>query len=76
MDKEVLKAAINSVCNALAFLPQDFGEDRREAWIYGVLLGWSPAAMKEVAAKHNWSLERVALLRKYHAVVKEFIKTT
>lgn len=58
--------------DAIAFSSRDFAEDRFEAWIYGIVVGWDDeddetgdgGAMDEVAAKVGWTTQQVATLRK------------
>lgn len=48
---------------------RDWSSDKRDAWIYGIVLGWCEAAMVEIALKFNWSKEDVERLNKLY---KEF----
>lgn len=61
---------------------RDWGEYAPDAWLYGVFVGWDcedehehddicggTAAMEEMAARHGWSPETVARLRRYRAAV-------
>lgn len=63
---------------SIAFQVRDMLTDRRDAWIYGIVFGFSDvpedprypddlSEMEEVARKHNWSLEDMARLRRLHA---------
>lgn len=49
---------------AITFSSMDWGEASDVAWIYGIAVGWDGPAMAELATKHNWPAEKVALLRK------------
>lgn len=49
---------------AITFSSMDWGQSRDTAWIYGIAVGWDGPAMAELAAKHGWSDEKVAALRK------------
>jgi hypothetical protein len=42
----------------------DWGQSPDTAWIYGIAVGWDGPAMAELAAKHGWSAQKVANLRK------------
>lgn len=73
-----LAAALNSLGRCMAFDPRDWALDRRDAWLWGVIVGWDPdeegetdGAMTEVAAKHGWTDEDVARLRTLHTAVDE-----
>jgi hypothetical protein len=76
-----LVAALNSLGRCMAFDPRDWALDRRDAWLWGVIVGWDPdepgetdGAMAEVAAKHGWTDEHVARLRTLHAAVAEVLR--
>jgi hypothetical protein len=70
----------DAIHSALATSSADMGESRRDAWLYGIVVGWSDfddpeapgeSAMQEVAAKHGWSAADVAQLKRLHAVYAE-----
>jgi hypothetical protein len=77
-----LYAALDSAKSTIAFSSQDWAASRDFAWLYGILLGWDgdPAggdvdqdnAMALLAARHGWTDEDVALLRRLHAAVAGF----
>ncbi len=52
---------------AMAFHPRDWAADHRDAWVWGIVVGWGDEGLGEVAAKHGWSAEKVARLRALHA---------
>jgi hypothetical protein len=56
-----------SLARAIAFDSADWSQNKRMAWIYGVVLGWNSDAMAEVAALHNWNADTVARIRRLHA---------
>lgn len=76
-DAEVLREALVSAGNVLAFSANDWGKYSRDAWLYGILLGWDdedgePDAydtMSDMAARHGWSDAEVAKLRRLRAAV-------
>lgn len=48
--------------------PHDHSINHRDAWIYGIVVGWDEeeggtGAIMEVADRHGWSLATVARLR-------------
>jgi hypothetical protein len=64
--------ALENIC---AFTSRDMGANRRDAWLYGIVMGWSDyddpdapeeSAMQELALKHSWSPEVVARLKRLH----------
>lgn len=81
-----IAVVLHGLGNTLAADPRDWGLDRRDAWLYGVILGWDceecpdgqhddlcddGEAMRIVAERHQWSEEDVARLRARRAVFKE-----
>ncbi len=67
---------LEAISNMIAFNSRDFAEDRFEAWLYGIVLGWDgddndpydgDGAMDEVAARFGWTAAQVANLRALHA---------
>lgn len=59
--------AINSAGNMMSRHSRDWGEDHRDAWVYGIIVGWDSEALKEVAARHSWTPETVSSLRMLRA---------
>ncbi|MEU9703035.1 hypothetical protein [Streptomyces sp. NPDC047981] len=59
---------------------RDWAANQADAWLYAVLIGWDceqqhdhtddcAQLLEEVAAKHSWSAERVARIRKFRATL-------
>jgi hypothetical protein len=59
--------ALESAAAAMAASPRDWSLDNRDAWAYGIIVGWSEDALAEVAAKHRWSEAEVERLRSLRA---------
>ncbi len=55
-----------SLQNCIAFHSRDWARDKRDAWVYGVIVGWDDASLKELAFKHCWYDETVARLKRLH----------
>lgn len=54
---------LRSKCvGAIVTHPRDWAAERRDAWIYGCIVGWDDC-LDGIAKKHGWSAENVALLR-------------
>lgn len=54
-----------SLSAAVACHVRDWSEHRRDAWIYGIVVGWEDA-LAEVARDHRWdaaTVERLTRLR-------------
>ena len=66
---------MSALHDAIVFNSRDFGEDKFEAWIYGIVVGWDDedyepghsSAMNSVAEKVGWTPAQVAELRRLHA---------
>lgn len=55
----------------LATDSRDWSDDRGDAWLWGIVMGWDDedpecSAMELVAAKHGWDEQTVARLRVLH----------
>lgn len=62
---------IESIRSLLATDSRDWGEDRGDAWLWGIVMGWDDedlecSAMELVARKHDWDEATVARLRLLH----------
>ncbi|SDK30796.1 Putative ATPase subunit of terminase (gpP-like) [Lentzea albidocapillata subsp. violacea] len=79
---DVLAEALERVHGLMCHDARDWGHDRRDAWLYGVFVGWEceeqhehdwvcggPNAMHEVAARHGWTPDQVEQLRRYRAAI-------
>lgn len=56
---------LESIKRTIAFDVRDWSEDRRSAWIYGIIFGWGEA-LEEVKTKFRWTDEDVERLNRYH----------
>lgn len=70
-----LRKALESLRASMVFDPRDWGRVKRDAWMYAILIGWDDddrpsQVMDAVAARHGWSAETVARLRRMRAAVK------
>lgn len=56
-----------SIACCLVFSPRDHGADHRDAWLYGVVIGWPPEALSELAVRHGWDTYQLARLQQLRA---------
>ena len=56
---------LDSIKCAIAFDVRDWSEDRRSAWIYGIVFGWG-SAIDEIKQKFNWDANDIERLRIFH----------
>lgn len=52
MSKEI-ECPLESLECALATYPEDMSLDHRMAWIYGIALGWTDEALKDIAERYR-----------------------
>jgi len=55
----------DSLLNCVAFCSRDWSQNKRDAWIYGIVCGWEDA-IEDVAQDHNWTPEAVKRLEMLH----------
>lgn len=66
--------ALDAITSLIAFSSRDWGMNKGDAWLYGIVLGWDDSetdtdtgsAMIELSRAHNWSDKDVARLRRLH----------
>lgn len=66
-----LKDALGSAADAMAFSSRDWAANHRDAWLYGIIVGWPDDALAEVAAKHQWPSAEIERLRRLRQAVRE-----
>lgn len=52
---------------ATACATRDQALDKRDAWNWGIILGWDEEAMADVAKRHNWDTNTVNRLKRLRA---------
>lgn len=62
---------LDSLSITLAFATKDWSEQRRDAWIYGIVCGWDMASMHELEDKGFWNKDVSKRLRKLHKNFKK-----
>lgn len=72
MNKDNLRDALKSLQATMAFDSRDWSVVRRDAWLYGIVVGWDDA-LPEVAKKHRWDAVDVARLKRLNSGIKEFL---
>ncbi|MFF8910604.1 hypothetical protein [Streptomyces olivaceoviridis] len=61
--------AVNSICNMMRVDSRDWAADRRDAYLWAVLIGWDDEALQEVADRHRWNEHRVKYVREMRALL-------
>lgn len=57
---------LESIKQAIVFSSKDYSACKRDAWLYGIVIGWDEDAMLNVAERHKWTPETVARLKRLH----------
>jgi len=55
---------VDSLHACLAFSPRDWGANKRDAWLWGIICGWDAESLDELRVRFRWSAAEVARLRK------------
>lgn len=66
---------LESIEATIAFDVRDWSEDRRSAWIYGIVFGWEEAE-NELKEKFGWDEDDINRLYKYHTEWKRLKSVT
>ena len=48
---------LESLRRTIIFSPKDWSQDKSDAWIYGVIIGWDDDTLNELSSKFGWSSE-------------------
>lgn len=69
--------SLASAARTMAFHVRDWGAERRDAWLWGILCGWDGDdgdSMSECVTAFGWSPSEVMRLRRLHAVVARAVE--
>lgn len=61
-----IQNCLESIECTIAFDVRDWSEDRRSAWIYGIVFGWGEESFNELSKKFRWDNEDKIRLSKLH----------
>jgi hypothetical protein len=56
---------LESIHSVMVFSPADHSLNERDAWVYGIVVGWDDA-LGTVAKDHGWDKETVERLQRLH----------
>lgn len=82
MAEPTFAEALDAMTRAMATNVRDWGADRMDAFLWGVLLGWDcddqhehdehcSGAMQGIAARHGWDAKQVQRVRAFHQAVTD-----
>ncbi|MGV9891697.1 hypothetical protein [Streptomyces sp. NPDC003395] len=60
---------VTGIRNMIRVDSRDWAADRRDAYLYAVLIGWDDEALQEVAAKHRWDEHRLKYIGEMRALL-------
>ncbi len=73
-ERAELVAALNSARFVMALSSRDWGgSDKRDAWLYGIMVWWDEPAESELAERFGWTEDDVARLRTYSRAVRALL---
>ncbi len=65
--------AIDSLIATITSDARDWSNNERDAWIYGIVVGWDDA-LPEIVKKFGWDNIDVIRLKKFHEEIKSYVK--
>lgn len=65
---EKLREIFDSLHSTIVTDPKDWSLHKRDAWLYGILVGWDDC-LPEIQKRFNWSDKDVSRLQKYRSVI-------
>lgn len=57
---------VDSLKACLLYSSRDWDMNKRDAWLYGVIVGWEDSKLGELAKKFGWREEDVTRLKGFH----------
>lgn len=63
----IFSDAMQSLRNTIVFDSKDYSASRRDAWVYGIVVGWDGPSMRSLKTKFSWDDADVSRLRKLRA---------
>ena len=58
---------ISNAMSCIALHPRDWSSDHRDAWLYGIIVGWDDESLAELKGDHKWDDASVARLKRLRA---------
>lgn len=65
-----IERAYASLHDVIAFDPRKWEDHHRDAWIYGIVIGWSDEYMEEFRTKFGWNEKTIEVLKSYHKALQ------
>lgn len=68
---DALPAALDSLKTTMTLDSRDWGADRRDSWLYGIVVGWESASLAELREKHGWTDDDCRRLQAYAKAIRK-----
>lgn len=65
-EKKEVVSPLESLANCIAFDSKDWSISGRDAWVYGIVLGWDQESLMELQHKFQWSDDTCERLIELH----------
>lgn len=66
----------DSLYYTIANDPRDWAKCKRDAWIYGIIVGWDEESLQQIKEQHKWSqrdADRLSLLHEKFELLEEWL---
>ena len=60
------ESPLESLSVTIPFSSKDWGKEKRDAWIYGIICGWDDNCFSEFEMKFGWNIETFERLKRLH----------
>lgn len=66
---EAARATLDRIRTLITTDPRDWSIDRRDAWLWGVFVGWDEASLAQIAPQHRWSNVAIQMLKEQRETI-------
>ena len=67
---KVLGLAFASAADVMASHSRDWGAESRDAWLWGIIIGWDDESLAELEQKFAWNPESIQRLKRYRRAIE------
>lgn len=65
---------LQSIADTIACDVRDWSDNKRSAWIFGIVHGWDRGSLKEFKIRFKWSDNDIARLKRLNRRYKKLMK--
>lgn len=69
IENDTVGEALDNMDRVMRFSPNSWDTTEQEAWLYAIMIGWSPTKMTALASKFGWDAETVDKLQRWRAAI-------